>query len=156
MSSTNLENSKEQASKDVEETEETPLKRAMASMLAVIILSLIISVVYLTFDWIAFCGSVVLIALVLGLNPTIPKTLIKETQVLYYCVFFGITLLFSIERCKNDINMVCLVIVGILTTLLTFYVQSRMLVGLSMWLHIYVVLSILVMYWKKSRCNQSL
>ena len=134
--------------------EEDPKRELVASIILGMLMSgIIIYVVYLSFNWIALAGSFVLIGLVLAINPSIIDHLIKESAIQYYCIFFAITLLFSIEHCKNDKNMIMLILVGVLVSMLSFYIKRRWMTIISMTYNFYVVLKILLIFIQNANCQ---
>jgi hypothetical protein len=118
-----------------------------STLIVIIILSLVFMAVYLTFNWIAFIGAIGIMSLVYISNPSFAENILANTSVQYYCILFGITLLFALDACKRDANIVILVIVGIISTLLSFYAQTTTMIKISLWIDTYIVLTILMTFW---------
>ncbi len=118
-------------------------------LMVFILVSIIIYVIYSTIDCVSFLIAAVFTIGVVILNPGITLQISNNPVIVYYSVFFMVTLLFSLEEIRNR-DQILLVISLIFAGVLALYTLNRFIVFIAIFINIYVVIRILMVYIMKS------
>lgn len=118
----------------------------IAMIVLALIICILVYVISLTFNFKAFFLVTILVLGILSINPGIIDHLLEQTSVQYYCIFFAMFLLFSIEHCKKNNSLVMLLLSAILMTMLSFYLRLRIILVISMFMNLYLIVNLLFGY----------
>lgn len=118
-----------------------------------VILTLVVAVVifmavYLCFNWIAFFLTMVTTLSVIFINKHVLDKLTKAHDVCYYSIFILFTLLFGIDNVKKSKEKIFLLLTAIFVTLINFYLELKILSLFTIFLNLYIVITLMLMYLK--------
>lgn len=112
---------------------------AALSLLIGVILLAIVYILIGSFDIIPiFFALVITVAIVIA-QPDILKRMETQSGIQYYCLALIATLLFSIEFCKSDKQLVVEIVVAAGVMMISLYVGSRIILYLSVFLNVHVL-----------------
>ena len=121
-------------------------KSPMVFVLAMILITVIIYVVYITFNFVAFFGSMLLIFCIVAIHPGVVEKLRESTSIQYYAVYIVAILMFSLDIVKESKELLALLITAIIVSMISFYVQSKWTTLITMMINFYLVLRIFIMF----------
>ena len=111
-----------------------------------VMISILVYVITTTFSIVAVITALFFTIGVVMINPKISDNIKKNPCIVYYGLFLMVTLLFSIEHCKKNRDLVALVVVAVLIGVITLYAITPIMIYLTIFTSVYVVARILIVF----------
>jgi hypothetical protein len=108
-------------------------------ILLIVLLVLVVYILYRAFDAFSLFMAFVLTSSVITINPNLIERINSQNAIQYYAVILIVSVLFSIECCKSDANLVLLLIITAGVTLISLYVGQKPVLYLSVFLNTYLI-----------------
>lgn len=116
-----------------------------------VMIALITCILYYTFDAFSFFLASVLTCAIIIINPKLFERIESQTAIQYYAMILIATVLFSIECCSSDTNLVLLLILTAGVTLVSLYVGEKSVLYISIFLNTYLISRVGKALWDKDR-----
>jgi hypothetical protein len=118
----------------------------LCSLLVIgVIMLLIFSILYYTFDVISLFASFFLTWGIFMINPSI----VEGNDAHYYTMIILVTLLFSMDAYRTNTKLVLLLIIAIGVTLISIYTKQKLITYFSIFLKIYLLAIVGKSIWSK-------
>lgn len=120
-------------------------------ILLFVIIALVTYILCHTFDAFSIFMAFILTSAIIIVNPNLLERVMSQCAIQYYALILIATVLFSIESCKADANLMLLLVVTAGVTLVSLYVAQKSVLYLSVFLNTYLISRVGKALWSRDR-----
>ena len=125
-------------------------------ILLAIVSALVFWILSSTFDTFAFLIRIVVTGAIIAINPKLLSRVESECAIQYYMVILIATVLFSVDCCNKDTDLILLLVLVAGVTMVSLYVGEKSMLYLSVFLNTYAITRIGSIIWKQSSCANNI
>ena len=108
-------------------------------ILLLVVITLICWVLSSTFDTLSFLLSCAVTGAIILANPKLLQRVESQCAIQYYAAILIATMLFSVDTCSSDKDLVLLLVVTAGITMISLYAGEKMMLYLSLFLNTYTM-----------------
>lgn len=126
----------------------------VSMVFGLIVITIMVYAMYLTFEWVAFGFSILIVVCVFIIKPDILEALKRNPILQYYSLFITFSLVMALDDFKNSNNYLFLIILNMIISVISFLTQVRWFVVLGIYLNMYV-LSLIAIKYRNNEFNKN-
>lgn len=116
-------------------------------LILAIVLILVALIIYPTFDLFSFSLALGLSILIILAHPKLPDRLETQSAIQYYVVIIILTVFFSVQICKDNRDLILVLVLTAGVTLLSLYLGKKELMYLAVFLNSYLLIRVGKLLW---------